>query len=43
MLYYGGKDEKKLAHLERFTHQTDDFNHLDLVAELDIMTGFEGA
>ena len=35
LLYYGGPSPKMLAHLERFTHETDDFCHLDLIAELE--------
>ena len=36
LLYYGVNSEpKKLAHLERFTYNTDDFSHLDLIAELE--------
>ena len=36
LLYYGINSEpKKLAHLERFTYNTDDFSHLDLIAELE--------
>jgi len=37
--YYGGKDPKKLNQLLRFTHLTDDFNHLDLVAEFETLPG----
>jgi len=35
--YYGlaRAEDKKLAHLARFTHQTEEFNHLDLVLELE--------
>jgi len=34
--YYGGKGAKKLNHLDRFTYAIDDFNHLDLIAELEL-------
>lgn len=34
-LFYGCDHPKKLAHLARFTYHTEDFNHLDLVAELE--------
>merc|ERR1712059_212021 len=35
--YYGlaRVGDKKVAHLARFTHQTEEFNHLDLVLELE--------
>ena len=36
LLYYGVTTEpKKLAHLERFTYNTDEFSHFDLIAELE--------
>ena len=35
-LYYGVNSEtKKLAHLERFSYNTEDFSHFDLIAELE--------
>jgi len=34
--YYGGNNEKKLNHLLRFSVDLDDFNHLDLIAELEV-------
>ena len=36
VLYYGVTSEpKKLAHLERFTYNTEEFSHFDLIAELE--------
>ena len=36
LCYYGVNSEpKKLAHLERFTYNTDEFSHFDLIAELE--------
>jgi len=42
VLYYGlaREEDKKWAHLYRFTHITDEFNHLDLIAELELAGGF---
>jgi len=40
--YYGmarGED-KKLGHLNRFTYQTEEFNHLDLILELEVNPGY---
>ena len=35
-LYYGVNSEpKKLAHLERFSYNTEEFSHFDLIAELE--------
>jgi len=43
--YYGiSKDtDKKWAHLFRFTYETDDFNHLDLIQELEVNPGYPSA
>lgn len=43
--YYGVAkgEEKKLGHLKRFTYQTEEFNHLDLILELEINPGFTPA
>jgi len=43
--YYGVAkgEEKKLGHLQRFTYQTEEFNHLDLVLELEVNPGFTPA
>jgi len=40
--YYGvaGGEDKKLGHLQRFTYQTEEFNHLDLILELEVNPGF---
>ena len=36
LCYYGVNSEpKKLAHLERFTYNTEEFSHFDLIAELE--------
>ncbi len=35
LVYYGSDDPKKVAHLHRFTYETDHFNHMDLLAELE--------
>ena len=35
ILFYGFRDAKKELLLQRFTHMTEEFNHLDLVAELE--------
>jgi len=43
--YYGvavGAD-KKLGHLQRFTFKTEEFNHLDLILELEVNPGFTPA
>ena len=36
LLYFGSDNAKLLRHLQRFKYETDDFNHLDLVAELEV-------
>jgi len=40
--YYGwaGLDDKKFGHLFRFTYETEDFNHLDLIQEIELDPGF---
>jgi len=34
--YYGGADDKKLNHLHRFSYDIEEFNHLDLIAQLEV-------
>jgi len=34
------QSDKKFGHLFRFTYETDDFNHLDLIQELEVNPGF---
>merc|ERR1719154_909786 len=43
--YYGVAqgEEKKLGHLQRFTYKTEEFNHLDLILELEVNPGFSPA
>jgi len=40
--YYGWatSDHKKFGHLFRFTYETDEFNHIDLIQELEVDPGF---
>lgn len=40
--YYGvaKAGDKKLGHLERFTYNTEEFNHMDLILELEVNPGF---
>lgn len=43
--YYGWatSDHKKFGHLFRFTYETDEFNHIDLIQELEVDPGFSPA
>lgn len=34
-LYYGQRDQKKLALLDYFTNNPDEFKHIDLINELE--------
>ncbi len=35
LLFYGEEEPKKQALLERFTYRTEEFNPLDLIAEME--------
>ena len=37
-MFYGKPEQKLLTLLSRFTHNTDDFNPLDLIAEMEAAT-----
>lgn len=37
-LFYGEDNEKRTKLMERFAHHSDEFHHMDLVAELDTLS-----